>query len=45
MAGYREPAAPSCPDTFSKLHLWYGGPDEVVLACEPIPLAAILRPC
>ena len=23
----------------SILHLWYGGTDDVVLACEPIPLA------
>jgi hypothetical protein len=25
------------------LHLWYGDADRVVLACEPIPLAAITR--
>lgn len=23
----------------TQLHLWYGGPDDVVLACEPISLA------
>jgi hypothetical protein len=30
----------------SALHLWYGGPDsggDVVLACEPIPLADLQR--
>jgi hypothetical protein len=26
------------------LHLWYGEPDNVVLACRPIPLAGILSP-
>jgi hypothetical protein len=25
----------------SALHLWYGEPDAVVLACDPIPLAEI----
>jgi hypothetical protein len=25
----------------SSLHLWYGDPDNVVLACDPIQLAAI----
>jgi len=28
----------------SMLHLWYGEPDHIVLACEPVPLADILRP-
>jgi hypothetical protein len=28
----------------SMLHLWYGEPDDVVLACEPIPLAALGLP-
>jgi len=28
----------------SMLHLWYGEPDHIVLACEPVPLAGILRP-
>jgi hypothetical protein len=24
----------------SMLHLWYGGADDAVLACEPIPLSS-----
>jgi hypothetical protein len=28
----------------SSLHLWYGEPGSIVLACEPIPLAEIIRP-
>jgi hypothetical protein len=27
----------------SVLHLWYGRYEDVVLACEPIPLTAIMR--
>jgi hypothetical protein len=27
----------------SMLHLWYGGADDAVLACEPIPLASFAR--
>lgn len=28
----------------SAVHLWYGDPDSAVLACDPIPLADVLRP-
>jgi hypothetical protein len=28
----------------AELHLWYGEPGEIFLACEPIPLASLIDP-
>jgi hypothetical protein len=37
--GQRTMPEPRAKVQGSLLHLWYGGPDDVVLACEPISLA------
>lgn len=37
--GQRTMPEPHAQVRGSMLHLWYGGTDDVVLACEPIPLA------
>lgn|GEM_PF-2774823 len=42
--GTSNPPPPHARIHDSKLHVWYGGPDDVVvLGCEPIPLANIGR--
>jgi hypothetical protein len=38
--GQRTMPEPHAEVRDSAVHLWYGPPDDVVLACEPIPLTA-----
>jgi len=41
--GHRTMPEPYAQVRDSALHLWYGGADDPVLACEPIPLASFGR--